>query len=56
VPWQVYQDLLRKTVAKKLFGENANKKEGVCGRKIGPVAIKLLGALRILGCNWIFMM
>ena len=26
---QVYQDLLRKTVAKKLFGENANKEEGI---------------------------
>lgn len=52
VPWDVFCDLVKKSVESKLFGENADKKYDISGRAICPIAIKVLGVLRILGRNW----
>ena len=52
VPWDVFCDLVKKSVESKLFGENADKKYDISGRAICPIAIKVLGILRILGRNW----
>ena len=52
VPWDVFCDLVKKSKDDKLFGQNTGMKYDFCGRPICPIAIKMLGILRILGRNW----
>jgi hypothetical protein len=52
VPWDVFCDLVKKSTDSELFGKNARMKYDFCGRSICPIAIKVLGILRILGRNW----
>jgi Plant transposon protein len=52
VPWQVYCELVQKSVSHKLFGINSLLKFDMCGAQVCPVEIKLLGVLRMLGRNW----